>query len=98
MAAVCYHNCLPLERCLLQIHVYQPSENSSYERMSVNPSNPNEEYTAGTISDLPSKELEGLWESLFYDGDVKQRLLNYIYATIVFSDADVDCKHWATRA
>lgn len=62
--------------------------------MSVNPSDPSEEYTAGTISDLPSKELEGLWESLFYDGEVKQRLLNYIYATIGFSDADVDCEDY----
>lgn len=44
------------------------------------------------MADLPSKELEGLWESLFYDGDVKSRLLSYIYATIGFSDADVDCK------
>lgn len=58
--------------------------------MSMNPSDANEEYTAGTMSELPSKELEGLWESLFYDGNVKSRLLDYIYATIGFSDADVD--------
>ena len=45
------------------------------------------------MSELPSTELEGLWESLFYDGDVKTRLLNYIYATIGFSDADVDCMY-----
>lgn len=61
--------------------------------MSANPSNPNEEYTAGTMTDLPSKELEGLWESLFYEGNIKTKLLDYIYATTVFSDADVDCRH-----
>ncbi|KAH8113358.1 AAA-domain-containing protein [Phellopilus nigrolimitatus] len=88
--SACSHQSLSIGRCSLQIHIYQPSENSTYERMSTNPSDPTEEYTAGTLTDLPSKELEGLWESLFYDGDVKLRLLNYIYATIGFSDADVD--------
>lgn len=58
----------------------------------MNPSDPSEEYTAGTISELPSKEIDGLWDSLFYEGDVKTRLLNYIQATIGFSDADVDRK------
>lgn len=60
--------------------------------MSANPSDPNEEYTAGTMTDLPSKELEGLWESLYYEGNIKSRLLDYIHATIGFSDADVDCR------
>lgn len=72
--------------------MYQPTENSTYDRMSANPSDPNEEYTAGTMTDLPSKELEGLWESLYYEGNIKSRLLDYIHATIGFSDADVDCR------
>ncbi len=41
---------------------------------------------------LPNEELEGIWESLFYEGDIKAKLLNYIYATLAFSDANVDCK------
>ena len=81
---------LPIEQCSLQIHVYQPTENSAYERQESNPSDSNEEFNAGTLSELPSRELEGLWESLFYDGDVKCNLLSYIYATIGFSDANVD--------
>ncbi|KAL5488145.1 hypothetical protein ACEPAI_6253 [Sanghuangporus weigelae] len=89
--SACSYRSLPIEKCSLQIHVYQLSEDSTYEKLSTNPSDTNEEYTAGSISVLPSKELEGLWESLFYDRDVKSRLLNYIYATIGFSDADVDC-------
>ncbi|PAV20714.1 P-loop containing nucleoside triphosphate hydrolase [Pyrrhoderma noxium] len=87
--SVCSHQSLPIGRCSLQIHVYQPI-GCTYERMSMNPSDPSEEYTAGTISELPSKEIDGLWDSLFYEGDVKTRLLNYIQATIGFSDADVD--------
>ena len=89
--SVCPYESLPMERCSLQIHVYQPTEGSTYEKMSVNPSDPGEEFTAGTMSELPSKELEGLWESLFYADEVKSRLLNYIYATVGFSDANVDC-------
>lgn len=29
--------------------------------------------------------------SLVYPDDIKPRLLNYIYATLVLSDAEVDC-------
>ena len=46
---------------------------------------------AATVCELPSIGWEGLWESLIYEDDVKTRLLDYIYATVVFSDADVDC-------
>lgn len=30
--------------------------------------------------------------SLIYEDDVKPRLLNYLYTTFLFSDADVDCE------
>ena len=30
--------------------------------------------------------------SLIYEDDVKPKLLNYLYATFLFSDADVDCE------
>ena len=46
---------------------------------------------AAPVCELPSIGWEGLWESLIYEDDVKTRLLDYIYATVVFSDADVDC-------
>lgn len=91
---VCPYESLPIEQCILHVHVYQPTQDSTYEKMSVNPSDPGEEYTAGTMSELPSVELEGVWESLFYEDDVKSRLLNYIYATVGFSDANVDRKSY----
>lgn len=31
--------------------------------------------------------------SLVYPDDIKPRLLNYIYATLVLSDAQVDCEY-----
>lgn len=30
--------------------------------------------------------------SLIYEDDVKPKLLNYLYTTFLFSDADVDCE------
>lgn len=31
-----------------------------------------------------------MWDSLIYGDDVKNKLLNYIYTTLLFSDANVD--------
>ena len=50
---------------------------------------------AASACELPSMSWEGLWESLIYSDDIKSKLLDYIYATVVFSDADVDCE-WLT--
>lgn len=49
---------------------------------------------AASVCELPSLSWEGLWESLIYSDDIKSKLLDYIYATVVFSDADVDCEFW----
>ena len=45
---------------------------------------------AASVLELPSLSLEGIWDSLIYEGDIKGKLLNYIYSTILFSDAKVD--------
>jgi hypothetical protein len=34
----------------------------------------------------------GLWDSLIYADGIKMKLLDYIHATLVFSDASVDCE------
>ena len=49
------------------------------------------------MTDLPCKEIEGLWDSLFYEENVKSRLLDYIYATVGFSDAGVDREYYDVR-
>ncbi|KAH9938420.1 P-loop containing nucleoside triphosphate hydrolase protein [Fomitopsis serialis] len=43
-----------------------------------------------SVCELPALAWEGLWESLIYSDDIKSKLLDYIYATVIFSDADVD--------
>ncbi|KAL6306645.1 P-loop containing nucleoside triphosphate hydrolase protein [Sparassis latifolia] len=82
---------LPIEQTALQIHVYQPSDAAAFEELANGGSRGDgEEVMAATVCELPSLSWEGLWESLIYSDDIKSRLLDYIYATVVFSDADVD--------
>jgi hypothetical protein len=45
---------------------------------------------AATVAQLPAQALEGIWDNLIYEDDVKQRLLNYMYSTQLFGDRAVD--------
>lgn len=83
---------LPVAQASLQIHVYQPTDGDSAEGFSTGPSGDGEELTAASVCELPSRQWEGLWDSLIFPDDTKSRLLDYIYATVLFSDANVDCE------
>jgi SpoVK/Ycf46/Vps4 family AAA+-type ATPase len=39
---------------------------------------------------LPARDLQGMWESLMYESEVKQRLLRYSTSALLFSDSEVD--------
>lgn len=89
----CPSTSLPLEQITLEIHVYQPSDTDAFEELANgNSRNEGEEVMAASVCELPSMGWEGLWESLIYSDDIKSKLLDYIYATVVFSDAEVDCE------
>lgn len=47
---------------------------------------------AATMTELPNRSWDGLWDSLIYADDIKLKLLDYINATLAFSDANVDCR------
>ncbi|KAI0080759.1 P-loop containing nucleoside triphosphate hydrolase protein [Panus rudis PR-1116 ss-1] len=82
---------LPVDQITLQIHVYQPSDSDAFEELaSGNGRGEGDDVMAASVCELPSLGWEGLWESLIYADDIKNKLLDYIYATVVFSDADVD--------
>lgn len=83
---------LPIEETSLEIHVYQPSDADAFEEFASGGRGDGEEVMAASVCELPSLAWEGLWESLIYTDDIKSKLLDYIYATVVFSDADVDCE------
>lgn len=83
-----------IEEAALQIYIYQPNDSNAFEELtSGGGKGDSEEVTAASICELPSLGWEGLWESLIYAEDIKSKLLDYIYATVIFSDADVDCEY-----
>jgi pachytene checkpoint protein 2 len=88
---------LALDDMALQIHVYQTTDGDAFEEFA-NTTEPGEEgdgTTSASICELPNRGWEGLWDSLIYADNVKLRLLDYIYATVLLSDADVDCERGA---
>jgi hypothetical protein len=88
---------LPVAQAALQIHVYQPpSDVDAVNGFSAEPSGDGEEIMAASVCELPSRQWEGLWDSLIFPDDTKTKLLDYIYATVLFSDSNVDCKLWPT--
>ena len=92
--SLCPSPSLKMEEAVIQIHVYQPSDSDAFEEFSNSYGNRNEDdgTMAASICELPNRSYEGLWDSLIYAGDIKMNLLNYIHATLVFSDANVDCE------
>jgi hypothetical protein len=87
----CPDRSIPISQADLQIHVFQPYPDDTYDECTAG-SDGEEEVVSATVTEMPSRNLEGLWESLIYPDGVKSKLLDYIYATISFSDADVDCR------
>ncbi|KAI0269239.1 thyroid receptor-interacting protein 13 [Gloeopeniophorella convolvens] len=81
---------LPVSQASLQIHVYQSTDGETAEGFSSGPSSDGEEIMAASVCELPSRQWEGLWDSLIFPDDTKSKLLDYIYATVLFSDANVD--------
>ncbi|KAK0242519.1 P-loop containing nucleoside triphosphate hydrolase protein [Armillaria nabsnona] len=90
--STCPSQSLPLDELALQIHVYQPSETDSFEEFSNGAGSKDDEddTMAASVCELPNLSWEGLWDSLIYAGDIKMKLLDYIHATLIFSDADVN--------
>jgi len=86
----CPDRSIPVSQANLQIHVFQPYPDDTYDEFTGG-GDGEDAVVSATVCELPSRSLEGLWESLIYADGVKSKLLDYIYATISFSDADVDC-------
>ncbi|KAF8665560.1 hypothetical protein AX16_000019 [Volvariella volvacea WC 439] len=86
----CASQTLSVNDAMLQIHVYQPSQSELFEDFFTDARDEGEETMAASTCELPNKGLEGLWDSLIYTDDIKLKLLDYIHATLILSDADVD--------
>jgi hypothetical protein len=88
----CPHLYISVSQCEFETHVYQPFLENGMAEISAGGEDGEEEVMAATVADLPCAVWEGLWESLIYAGNIKGKLLNYIYSTLLLSDAGVDCK------
>jgi hypothetical protein len=79
----------------LQLHLYQLSDSDSFEEFSHDADGAaadGDEVMAATVCELPNRSWEGLWDSLIYADNIKLKLLDYIHATLLLSDAGVDCE------
>ena len=75
----------------IQVHVYQPSQDAFEEYSnSAGPRDQDDDTMAATVCELPNRHYVGLWDSLIYAGNIKMKLLDYIYATLLLSDANID--------
>lgn len=85
---------LAAKEMAIQVHVYQPSNSDAFEEYSnaSGPRNDEDDSMAATVCELPNRVYEGLWDSLVYAGNIKLKLLDYIHATLLLSDANVDCE------
>ncbi|KAG6880055.1 hypothetical protein C0992_006867 [Termitomyces sp. T32_za158] len=94
--SACPSHTLALEDAALQIHVYQPSDSDSFEEFSNSAGirADDDDTMAASVCELPNSTWEGLWDSLIYADDIKLKLLDYIHATLLLSDANVDCKYF----
>ncbi|CAE7120219.1 unnamed protein product [Rhizoctonia solani] len=81
---------LPISAANLLIHVYQPTDGPIEDQFASGGDDDDEAIVVTTVCELPARVWEGLWDTLIYEDDIKTRLLDYIYATLVFSDANID--------
>ncbi|KAG9127606.1 hypothetical protein FRC07_011646 [Ceratobasidium sp. 392] len=72
------------------VHVYQTVDSGFEDQFASAIEESDEAPVVATVCELPSRVWEGLWDTLVYQDDIKSRLLDYIYATLLLSDANVD--------
>ncbi|PPQ81746.1 hypothetical protein CVT24_003730 [Panaeolus cyanescens] len=88
----CHKSSLTMEEMNIEVHVYQPLESDAFEEFLPDSNGRGDEDTsmAATVCELPNKSYEGLWDSLIYADNIKIKMLDYIHATLILSDANVD--------
>ncbi|XP_067948861.1 pachytene checkpoint protein 2 homolog isoform X2 [Watersipora subatra] len=77
---------MDLSKCKTSIHVYQCHQDGPGSEEIEG----QEEVSAATHWLLPADEMEGLWENLIFDSEIKNNLLHYARTTMLFSSANVN--------
>lgn len=79
------HETLDLRHSTLNYHVYQLQEGGpGLEELG------DEDLAAASHWIMPSRDFDGLWESLVFDEDIKTKLLSYAATTLLFTDKNID--------
>ncbi|KAJ3316922.1 Pachytene checkpoint protein 2 [Blyttiomyces sp. JEL0837] len=78
-----------LQGVKLVVHVYQCVD-SDEERNQLEQNEEPDSANASSCTSLPSRQMEGLWESLIFDDDILARLLNYVSFSLLFGERRVD--------
>lgn len=74
-----------------RIHTYSPSDRPvTHITGGLDEDEDDSRTSAATICELPSRLHEGLWDSLVYPDDIKEKLLTYIHSTSLFAENEVD--------
>ncbi|KAK2147549.1 hypothetical protein LSH36_547g00045 [Paralvinella palmiformis] len=75
-----------IKTAVVHIHVYRLHvDGPAQEELD------DEELSAASHWLLPASEFCGLWESLIFDSEIKNQLLQYASTTLLFGDRNVDC-------
>ena len=72
-------------RSTVDIFVYRLQEEEAVEE-----EDESGEFASFQVMSLPHLTLDGLWESLVYGEDIKQRLLDYVYTAMLFTQKGVN--------
>ncbi|KAL4234081.1 Pachytene checkpoint protein 2 [Mactra antiquata] len=80
------HETIDLKCCKLRYHVYQLQEDGP----EIEELDEDEDLAAAQHWLLPSRDFDGMWESLVFEEDIKNKLLNYATTTLLFTDKKVD--------
>ncbi|KAG5440277.1 hypothetical protein PCANB_001847 [Pneumocystis canis] len=79
---------LYLDEVDLDIHIYQL--NSSLPAFNSFDDGDQEDGPMAIVTELPSLSLEGLWDNLVFEDNIKNNLLHFIHTVMLFSDKDVN--------
>ncbi|CAO1614737.1 unnamed protein product [Sympodiomycopsis kandeliae] len=81
-----------ISSCVPKFHIYQPAPMDATMDLAADygEDEDGDDVMAAAVTELPNESLDGVWDTLIYTDNIKTRLLNYIYTTMLFSDANID--------
>ncbi|KAL7274092.1 hypothetical protein RUND412_003013 [Rhizina undulata] len=88
---------LRLDQVELDIHTYKLHIEASFPDSQIDEAaTDQEDHPTARTMELPSRSLDGLWENLVFDPDIKTKLLHFISSIILFADRKVNfmCVSW----